>query len=224
MEENYRILKELALSKGAALFGVADIKGIKDSFLSLEPEAVADLKHGISLACKLSDPILEGISDHPTKLYFYHYRQVNIWLDQLALGITIFIQRKGYKALPIPSSQVINWEKGRGHLSHKEIAWRAGLGWWGRNNLLVNPVHGARIRLVTILTNMPLRTDVPLREDCGTCRECLAVCPAGAIKEKREDFDHLACYRKLDEFRRKYNIGHHICGICVKVCRGGREK
>jgi len=96
----------------------------------------------------------------------------------------------------------------------------AGLGWIGRNNLLVNPQLGSRYRLVTILTDMPLVNDEALNRDCGKCMACLKTCPAKAIKENKEDFDHWACLDKLKEFRRQGVVGQHICGVCVKACKG----
>jgi len=100
----------------------------------------------------------------------------------------------------------------------------AGLGWIGRNNLLVNAKIGARFRLVTILTDIPVEVDESLEADCGVCKKCLSVCPAQAIKEKREDFDHHACFEKLKEFHKLPNIGQYICGICVRACTGLIEK
>ncbi len=222
-KENYSKLKEFALEWGASLFGVCDISKLKGKFLDLSPGVIKDLDKGISLAVRLSDKIIDSIEDRPTKLYYYHYRQVNYFLDRVALGVTQFIQNRGWNGLPIPSSQTIDWEKQRGHLSHKEVAQQAGLGWIGRNNLLVNPDFGSRIRLVTVLTDFPLSCDKPIEDDCGDCRDCLGVCPARAIKERMEDFDRLACYRKLDEFRKSCNIGHHICGVCVKACPGQKR-
>jgi epoxyqueuosine reductase QueG len=92
------------------------------------------------------------------------------------------------------------------------------VGWLGRNNLIIHPQHGARIRLVSILTDLPLQADEPREETCGACRRCIALCPAGAIKEKVEEFDHLGCFEKLKEFRTAYNVGQYICGVCVKAC------
>jgi len=221
--KNYSKLKEVALGSGTSLFGVADLSRFKGEFLDLSPEVIKGLDRGISLAVRLSDKIIDSIEDRPTKLYYYHYRQVNYFLDRLALGVTEFIQNRGFSALPIPSSQTIDWENQRGHLSHKEIAQQAGLGWIGRNNLLVNPDFGSRIRLVTVLTDFALPSDKPIDGSCDDCRACLTICPAGAIKERVRDFDRLACYRKLDEFRKACGIGHHICGICVKACKGQRR-
>jgi len=39
-----------------------------------------------------------------------------------------------------------------------------------------------------------------------------------------EEFDHLKCFEKLKEFRKKYNIGQYICGICVKACYPKKEE
>ncbi|MCD6318574.1 hypothetical protein J7M02_05855 [Candidatus Aerophobetes bacterium] len=219
-EKNYSQLKKLALASGACLFGVADIEPLKKDFIDISPQSLKDLKYGISLAFRLSDKIIEDIQDHPTHLYLHHYRQVNYLLDRLALKISSFIQNQGWQSLPIPASQTIDWEMQKGHLSHKKIAVEAGLGWRGRNNLLVNPQFGSRIRLVSILTNLPLRVDKRMERDCGNCFRCVEACPAGAIKERREDFDWLACFEKLRWFRKKYNIAHYICGICIKACPG----
>jgi epoxyqueuosine reductase len=161
---------------------------------------------------------MDSIDDHPTPLYLHHYRQANYTLDRIAFHVAALIQHLGGKALPIAASQIVDWEHQRGHLSHKRVAQAAGLGWLGRNNLLVNPAYGARIRLVSTLTDLPLQTDTSLEDSCGTCRQCIAVCPAGAIKEDVGKFDHLSCFEKLKEFRNQYNIGQYICGVCVKAC------
>ena len=95
----------------------------------------------------------------------------------------------------------MDWQKQQGHLSHKHVAVLAGLGWLGRNNLLVNPQFGAQLRLVTLLTDLPLDADQPLREDCGDCVACIESCPAKAIKKDIKDFAHETCFTKLKEFQ-----------------------
>ncbi len=102
------------------------------------------------------------------------------------------------------------------------MASAAGLGWIGRNNLLVSEQFGARVRLVTILTNLPLVIDSPSAKDCGSCCSCLSACPAGAIKMHQEEFDHLRCYEQLRSFAKTLHFSHNICGVCVKACRGRR--
>jgi epoxyqueuosine reductase QueG len=67
---------------------------------------------------------------------------------------------------------------------------------------------------------MTLEPDRPLDQDCGACYDCLAACPARAIKDTREAFDHRACYETLKDFRKKGYTPQFICGICVRDCRG----
>ena len=221
---NYSRLKDYSLDLGASLFGVANVKSLKRSFIFLSPETLDSFPYGISLAVRLSDRVIEDLEDRPTRLYLHHYRQINYFLDQLALKISSFIQEEGWQALPIPASQVLDWQKLKGHLSHKKVAQEAGLGWIGRSNLLVSPEYGARIRLVTILTNFPLQCDRRQEGTCGPCKECLSACPAQAIKENQKDFDLGACFEQLRYFRKRDNIAHHICGLCVKACRGSQNK
>jgi epoxyqueuosine reductase QueG len=215
-------LKNLAFEMGVSLFGVADITGIRLEF-KLEGKTPAAFPRAISLGRRLIAAVLDEIEDRPTSLYFHHYRQVNNFLDRAAFLLSCRIQDEGFKALPLPASQIIDWEKQQGHVSHKKIGFLAGLGWVGRNNLLVNPDFGAQIRLVTVLTDMPLEPDRPVDADCGRCAFCLSTCPAGAIKKTREEFDHQACFEKLKEFRRLHIVSQFICGVCVKACGPDRR-
>lgn len=217
---HYDDLKEISLDLGASLFGVARVEPVKEKVFSLSPQGVDSLPYAISLGFHISDKIIEDIEDGPTPLYFFHYQRVNILLDEMALKITSHIQNHGFNALPIPASQVIDWNRQVGHLSHKHVAREAGLGWIGRQNLMVTPTFGARIRLVSILADFPLKVDRPMERDCGTCKACIPVCPTGAIREAPQDFDHRGCYEWIKAICRKRNIRHHICGICVKACRG----
>lgn len=215
-----------ALSSGAALFGVAEINLETESFHEEIREAARELRYGISMAAVLSAPVLETIIDRPTHVYKTHYRHTNMFLDNLATRISSRITTFGFDALPIAASYIVDWKKQTSHLSHKRIAQLAGLGWLGRNNLLVNPRFGSAIRLVTVLTNIPLNPDQPMSGDCGECKLCLEVCPVGAIKERPEEFDHLVCFEQLRKFSREANFGQYICGLCVRVCRGdsGRDR
>lgn len=219
MGKNYLLVKKFSQGLGVDLFGVADISRIRSDF-SLPNPLLAKLDKAISLGMRLSRGILEEIQAHPTKLYFHHYRAVNAFLDQTALRLANFIQDKGFLALPVPASQIIDWQRQSGHLSHKKIGYLAGLGWIGRNNLLVNKTFGSQFRLVSILTDMPLKTDKPLKEDCGTCGLCVKICPSGAIRDNFLDFGHLKCFEKLKEFQRQRLVDQYICGICVKICKG----
>ena len=219
-ETNYQEIEAAARCLGFDLFGTAALPDLAELAPDLSAATTARLQSGISLGVFLSRGVLEDIGEHPTRLYLHHYRQANYFLDRNAFILARRIEALGARALPVAATQTIDWNVQRGHLSHKEVARRAGLGWIGRNNLLVTPARGAQVRLVTVLTDLPLTTDRPHPGDCGDCRRCLDTCPAGAIGEKAEDFDHRQCYRQLQVFKNSLNLGHYICGVCVRACRG----
>jgi epoxyqueuosine reductase QueG len=219
-KENTEEIRTLCCQWGTSLLGTADLNLFKKGESLLSSGTFDRLPFAISVGYHLSDSILEGIEDAPTPHYFHHYQRINILLDTISLIVSSAIQEKGYQAMPIAASQIIDWKNQRGHLSHKHVARAAGLGWIGRNNLLVTEPFGSRIRLATILTDLPLEASSPLGKDCGSCRACIKVCPAKAIKERPEDFDHLRCYEQLRAFSKTLHFSHNICGICVKACRG----
>jgi len=216
--KNYTGLKKFAESQGISLFGVADIQAVKSGF-QLSERLLAKLDKAVCLGLRLSQSILDEISNVPTRLYFHHYRTVNASLDQTALKVANFIQNKGFSALPVPASIILDWENQKAHLSHKKLGVLAGLGWIGRNNLLVNKKLGSQFRLATILTDMPLKINTQTKDGCGTCRLCVKMCPAEAIKDDPADFDHIKCFEKLKEFQKQKLVDQYICGVCVNVCK-----
>jgi epoxyqueuosine reductase QueG len=215
-------LKKFAASQGASLFGVADISGIKDEFEFI-PAVKERVTCAVCFGVGLSGLVLSEVENEPTKLYFHHYRSANMFLDQLAFAVSQWVDRKGFSALPVPASQITDWQKQRAHLSHKKIGFMAGLGWIGRNNLLVSKKFGAQFRLTCVLTDMRLKCDEPVKDDCGKCFACMSACPVEAISETPDDFKHLVCFEKLKDFQRQNVVGQFICGICVKACGKKRK-
>jgi epoxyqueuosine reductase QueG len=215
----YNELKSIAFSSGVSVFGVGDIDDLRSYFDFLPIDQTEGLTRGISIGVRVSDTVLKGIINTPTRHYLHHYKMLNHLLDQTSLRISLAIQNEGYNAMPIAASQIVDWQKQTAHLSHKMIALRAGTGWIGRNNLLVHPEYGSRIRIATVLTDIPLKTDTPYEGGCGECRKCISVCPVSAIGDTHEEWDRIACLEKLKYFSKTYNIGQYICGLCVKVCR-----
>lgn len=212
-------LRELAEAQGCAAFGVADL----DELLGVKPDLFENIpgqySRAVVMGVRLQDAVVEGIADQPTPLYLHNYRQANYQLDRLGWAVADYLQETGSRALAVPASQMIQRVPMRGHISHRLLGVHAGIGFVGRSNLLVHPVYGARLRYVSVLTDAELEPDAPYAgSGCGECRACVDACPAGAIRENREDFDLGACYAKLSEFNRIPHVGQYICGVCVKAC------
>jgi len=204
-----------------AACGVADLTALSEKKPDILREVGGDFTRAVVMGVRLQDAVLDAIADRPTPLYFHLYRQANYQLDRAGFELAGLLQSAGHAAVAIPASQIVGRDPMRGHLSHKLLGWAAGIGWIGRSSLLVHPDYGARMRYVSVLTDAPLAAGKPHDGSCGECRACAAACPAGAIRESFSDFNLQACYEKLCEFSRIRAIGQHICGVCVKACRGG---
>lgn len=218
-ESYYGELKQLALSLSMDLFGVCSIEKEVDRFHKDIRERAGELKYAISLGLGLSREIFETIIDGPNDIYKAHYRQANMILDIASFRIARYIQRKGYEAIPIPASFTVDEMMQRGHVSHRWLAELAGLGWRGRNNLLVTREFGAAVRLTTVLTDIPLTIDKPMEFSCGDCYECISECPAQALRENPKDYNFDRCYQQVLSYSKRNNFGQMICGHCIKVCR-----
>lgn len=192
---------------------------------SIRKEAES-LGYAIVFGIKLSDGILSTVSSAPNWTYYHHYRAVNFSLDQAALAASALCRKLGANALPIPASQIVDWVRLVGHLSHRELGALAGLGWHGRNNLLVHPVYGSQVRYATVLTDLPLPekgVEENFSDGCGDCIACVGACPASAIAVAPENFDLDRCTAQLRRFSRSEKLNVLICGICVRVCQGRRR-
>ena len=211
-------LELLARSYLMRAFGIADLVWLRGRY----PDDLQDIPErftrGVAMGVRLPQAVLEELTDRPTPLYFHAYRQANYQLDRAAYAVADRLQDSGYGAQPVPASQIVARDPMRGLLSHRLVGWAAGLGWWGRNNLLVSPQFGSQMRYVTVVTDAALEPDEPTEADCGACMACVDKCPAAAIQVERQRFNLALCKAKLDEFLKLPYIGQHICGVCVKAC------
>ena len=223
---------EILQNWGAGIVRIADTALLAG--METEPHDLLDgFPRAVSIAVRLSDAIMDGIDDRPTPLYSSHYSRVNALLDDLAVRTTNFLQASGARAVPIPASLILDSKKWTSFISHKAVAIAAGIGWQGKSLLVVNPEHGPRIRLVTILTDADLSPDAPLKNRCGKCTQCKDHCPAGAILGKNTDSHYdtrseavnlQQCVSHLEKvFEELPQTNPLICGVCIRVCPWGSK-
>ena len=111
----------------------------------------------------------------------------------------------------------------------REAAARAGVGFYGKNTLLITRRHGSWVVLGTLVTDVEIEPSEPLALDCGSCRLCIDACPTGALDEPGV-LDATRCLSYWtqspqpipDEYREP--IGRHVygCDICQDVCPWNR--
>lgn len=93
-----------------------------------------------------------------------------------------------------------------GDVSMRHAAVAAGLGVFGRHNLVIHPQFGTRIIFTAVLTELPLRSDPPVQEElCTQCGRCIEACPGQALDEEGKT-DMLKCLRASQP----YGIGGAI--------------
>lgn len=234
MTENLRDeLESLARSFGAGYFGVADLTPAKQS-ISEQGEFLTRFPRAISHGFVLMDSIVNALeydSAAAIHTYWYHvYQTVNPRIDSISLTLAQAIDKAGFQAFIVPSSQRVDKARIAGVFSHKLAAHLAGLGWIGKSALLITPKHGPRVRWGTVLTDAPLEAGTPMDEMCRNCHACVEACPVHAFtgqtfdrpRPRSEIFTAEACDRYFGD--RRQTVGVAACGKCVYICPFGRKK
>jgi ferredoxin len=203
-------LRRELLDHGATVVGVADLRG----YLSGE---IAHLDRAVSIG------VDRRLNEDTVSL-----------LVKLQKRAVRFLKTRGHRTLAIPPDS----DRKNGTFistlyslfNHKMAATSAGLGWIGKNGLLINPDYGPRLSLATVLTDARLSPDVPIERClCGECLLCIEHCPSKAITgsewSRSSPFvelvklnacrSHKAAKRAMDN---KPN-----CGLCINICPYGRK-
>lgn len=148
-------------------------------------------------------------------------------LKNKAWSIVDYLLEKGYEArlsiaIPLKTAAVV-----------------CGLGSQGKNTLLITPIYGPRVRLVSVLTSAELELDEPFMENlCGDCEKCISACPTKALEPYKIKINRCLTYaaeephaqdvpddvRKIEKKLtvRPTSNSYMECTICIEACPIGR--
>jgi len=233
-EQIIELIRETIPEDGMHIWGTADLSGLLHSRFD-------GYYSGIVIGKKLDDTIIDAISAGPTSQYWQLYQDTNVLLTALVEELAAKIDALGVKSLAIrPTSSRVDRSPDyartlRHDFSHKMVGTRAGLGWIGKSDLFISKKFGPRLRLASLLVNLPLKPlSAPIdRSRCGKCNVCVEACPGKAISgklwnitiDRDEYYDAFKCQKKAMEFSLAATgqDDHEICGICISVCPLGKK-
>ena len=113
----------------------------------------------------------------------------------------------------------------------RDWARRSGIGWMGKNTLLIHPKAGSYFFLAELIIDLELAPDGPIKDYCGTCRRCIDACPTDAIDEAGYVMDGSKCISYFtielkealpEEYKGQFENWMFGCDICQQVCPWNR--
>ncbi len=162
------------------------------------------------------------------------YEETNAMIGKLNECLIEKLAQKGYVGAVSPEASSFDQVLLKSNWSHRHMAYAAGLGTFGINNMLITRVGGCG-RYGTLVTNLDIEPDAPLKEEqClykknGTCGVCVRRCPSGALT--LDGYDRKKCYGICKENAARYtmfgssyteadgttpnSVGSEVCGKCV---------
>ena len=242
------LLKNKALEMGFLLCHIAKAEFMTEEARRLDEWLSQDYHGDMSYMAnhfdKRLDPrlLVDGAKSVISVLYNYYpnVRQI----DPEAPQISMYAYGKDYhKVVKKKLQQMLEWMKtsfgninGRVFVDsapvlERDWARRSGLGWMGKNTMIIHPKKGSWFFLAEIITDLEMVYDQQLSDYCGTCTRCIDACPTEAIHEDGYLMDGSKCISYLTielkkklplEYKDKMENWMFGCDICQQVCPWNR--
>jgi epoxyqueuosine reductase QueG len=236
--ENFRRVKsffdeELAEIDYDGVIGVADFGKVYDELMPVQRDKLKDIcgkkfrnltENGSVICIGIAYPeyaidcigarLHDGTLDKDTwNVYAREYHEINKFLNAISGSITNFF---GGTSIPatvegIPVRGVEDYYSMT--ISHRLVAENAGLGWRGKNELVVNERFSCALRFASVIVNFPVIRGAKVKSMCGECEACLQACKL--LRNK----DRLGNYREnCRKYINQLGLKTEVCGKCVKAC------
>jgi epoxyqueuosine reductase QueG len=226
MKHIFSDIKAAAIEGGAVKVGFADINAIKG--IQVGDETIFDYPSAVSVFVEIPEEAVRSALDNPSEQMRAAYKQCNMKLKKAEEKVAEVLRAAGYKARPIDPSERVKPELLLGAVSHKAVARLAGMGWIGKNGLIITDEYGPRVRFGTVLTDLPVNEHVePLKNQCGDCTACIDNCPMRVLKgpefeDHPQTRDHVIDWAKCGKYEHTL-IGdgsrpEKACGRCIARC------
>ncbi len=180
-------IRQYAMDIGADVVGFAAIADYHSPLSPVPQEIMPDVQSLVVTGYREND----GAIDSPNKRISMTSRMGGMEMSMKNNYLIARYIEKEYqaKAAPVAASYPLDMSgEGKGligDISMRHAAHAAGLGIFGRHNLIINPVHGTRMIYTAILTDLLLTSDPPITKDlCTDCGLCVEACPANALDEE----------------------------------------
>lgn len=214
---NSQIVKDIMMSLGADLCGIASIDRFGDAPKGFHPlDVLPSCKSVISFGCRFPVGTLRCNSPIP---YTRVRNSITPKMDAMALDFCMEMEKRGSVCVPIPTNESVRDEgtgRWRSIISQKHAAQAAGLGTVGRHSLLITPEFGSMVWLGAVLCEEELEPD-ELKEDiCNECSLCVGVCPANALESR--ELNQQACWDYAFGDDEKLHTWVISCHKCRDVC------
>mgnify|MGYP001266292693 CR=1 FL=1 len=248
LSDRSALIKEKAIDLGFLLCGISKAKYIEKEAANLEHWLAQNYHGKMSYMAnhfdKRVDPTVLVPGCKSVISLAYNYFNPSLQADKDAPKLSMYAYGKDYhKVVRKKLNQLFAWIKetfgdidGRvfvdsAPILERDWAKKSGIGWIGKNTLLIHPQKGSFFFLAEIILDLDLEYDNPMSDYCGTCTRCIDACPTDAIDAHGYLMDGSKCISYLtielkdkipDEFKGRMDNWMFGCDICQQVCPWNR--
>ena len=217
--------------------GVTSFRAVFDELMEVQKQKLREITkeqfeslyesgYIICIGVAYRDPIIDHIDNKVTSEVDYplwneyarEYDRINQVLNRMAPAIA-----SQFDGIPLKATiggmigEVEHvWEYWPLVVSHRVVAENSGIGWRGKNQLIIHEKFSYAIRFASIITAIPLQQGKRMQSMCGDCTACKDAC--GFIRHRDILPDYRENCHRYIQFLKSKGIEKDICGKCIKAC------